>query len=642
MKLRTQILFSIIGITIFGQIIFGLLAYRQITESRGDQLTIFLQYLNREVAERLTLPGNKYVAEIYLEELRRKFSTADSTLLIRKQDKIVYSAGDTSLDFSNVSLQLKNAYSDKNKHGLISLQNEEYYWAVSNLPNKDYQLIMLEPATNEETLIASTLRQRLLTIGAVILWLAVWISLILSTKISKQLDEKNDQLKHMALHDSLTGLPNRQLLSDRLEQLFLQSQRDKQLFSLFLIDLDRFKEINDTLGHQFGDELLKMVSTRLLGSIREKDSISRLGGDEFAVLLPQTDFDGAKLCAERILNAMDAPFFINNVSTESKASIGIAIFPEHGNSVDTLMQHADIAMYQAKKLQSGFAIYDPSQNKHSMRRLKLMCDLRTAIENKQIHVAYQALIHRNQKTIRSTEALARWRHPEIGNISPDEFIPMAEQMGLIHLLTLQVLEQAVEQCKKWQQQGHTFGININISTYCLQDFSLPDEINHILKKAGLNTKKVELEITETALMHDLSRAGKILKQLSDSGLQLAIDDFGTGFSSLNYLKSLPVDTLKIDKSFILDMHNSSNDHAIVKTIIELGHNLNCQVVAEGVETQQTIDSLELLEIDILQGYFYSEPLNAPDFQRWLTEYIAASQADRTMPILSPVTTKHSA
>ncbi|NOQ88977.1 MAG: EAL domain-containing protein [Gammaproteobacteria bacterium] len=214
---------------------------------------------------------------------------------------------------------------------------------------------------------------------------------------------------------------------------------------------------------------------------------------------------------------------------------------------------------------------------------------------------------------------ARWQHLELGDVSPDEFIPMAEQMGLIRQMTLQVLEQAVGDCKKWHAQGYDFGININLSTYCLQDFSLPDEIKNIVKKGGLNTDKVELEITETALMHDLSRAGKILNKLSGAGLQLAIDDFGTGFSSLNYLKNLPIDTLKIDKSFIQDMHNSSNDHAIVKTIIELGHNLNCRVVAEGVENQQTIDSLNLLGVDILQGFFYRKPLSSGDLQVWLTK-----------------------
>ena len=629
MGLRAQILFSILGITIFAQIVFGFLSYRQITESRGDQLTIFLQYLNREVAERLTLPGNQYVSEIYLEELRDRFSTPDSTLLIQKDGKILFSAGLIDVDPSLISQQLNDAYSDKSKHGLIHLGDDEYYWAISKLPNKDYQLIMLEPATNQEDQIATALKLRLLSTGAIILWLAVWISLLLSSKISKQLEEKNLQLKHMALHDSLTGLPNRKLLNDRLEQLFLQSQRESLAFALFLIDLDRFKEINDTLGHQFGDDLLKMVSARLIDSTRDKDSISRLGGDEFAVLLPQTDLEGSRLCAERILNAMEAPFHINDITTESKASIGIAIYPEHGDNAEVLMQHADIAMYKAKKSRSGFAVYDPRQNKNSLRRLKLMNDLRVAIDNKKIHAAYQPMMDIDQKTIRSVEALARWEHHELGHITPGEFIPMAEQMGLIRKLTLQILEQAVDDCKNWQRQGYNIGININLSTYCLHDFSLPDEICAILKSGDLSTESVELEITETVLMHDLSRAGKILDQLSDAGLRLAIDDFGTGFSSLNYLKNLPIDTLKIDKSFIQDMQDNNSDHSIVKTIIELGHNLNCQVVAEGVEDQQTIDSLKLLNVDILQGFFYSRPLNPRDFQNWLTAHFEPPQSQQS-------------
>jgi len=629
MGLRTQILLSVLGITLFAQLVFGFLSYRQITESRGDQLTIFLQYLNREVAERLTLPGDKYVSEIYLEELRRKFSTPDSTLLIQKNNVIMFYAGNTEMDLPLVSSRLNIAYDDESKHGLIYIGENEYYWAISDLPNKEYQLIMLEPAGSEEAQIASELKFRLLSTGVVVLWLAVWISLLLSSKISKQLNEKNDQLKHMALHDTLTGLPNRKLLNDRLQQLFLQSQREKLAFALFLIDLDRFKEINDTLGHQFGDELLKMVSARLMSSTREKDSISRLGGDEFAVLLPQTDYDGSKLCAERILNAMDAPFNINNISTESKASIGIALFPEHGDTADELMQHADIAMYQAKKSQSGFAVYDPSQNKHSLRRLKLMSDLRIAIENKKILIAYQPLINKDQRTIASVEALARWQHLELGDVSPDEFIPMAEQMGLIRQLTLQILEQAVQDCKKWCVQGYDFGININLSTYCLHDFSLSEEIENIIKQGGLDNKRVELEITETALMHDLSRAGKVLDKISAAGMRLAIDDFGTGFSSLSYLKNLPIDTLKIDKSFIQDMCECDDDHAIVKTIIELGHNLNCQVVAEGVESKQTIDSLKSLGIDVLQGFFYTKPLKFRDFEDWLNEDFLVDEMSQT-------------
>ncbi|HED16811.1 MAG TPA: EAL domain-containing protein [Gammaproteobacteria bacterium] len=620
MRLRFQILFSVLGITFLAQAVFGLLAYRELTESRGDQLTIFLQYLTREIAERLTLPGNPDKAERHLEELRKKFSTAQSVLLIQKDDRIVYIAGAEGLNRADILPGLKSAYSDSDKHGMIDLEGIQFYWAVSQLPNNEYELIMLEPAGDNEDRITSALRMRLVSSGFVILWMAVWVSLILSSKISRQLDEKNDQLEHLALHDNLTGLPNRRLLTDRLEQLLRQSQRSKEPFALLLIDLDRFKEINDTLGHPFGDEILKRVSSRLLKSIREEDSIARLGGDEFAVLLPQTDLQGSELCVNRIMHSMNAPFRINDVSTESKASIGIALYPEHGESADVLMQYADVAMYQAKKAQSGYAVYDNSQNTYSVRRLQLMNDLRDAVEKNEIHVHYQPMIDNATQQVTGVETLARWQHPVLGNITPDEFITMAEQTGQIRLLTMQVLEQALKDCSAWEKLGYHLGVSINLSTYCLQDLSLPEEINSIIQRYDVDVADVELEITEGALMHDLSRAGKILDQLGNMGLQLAIDDFGTGFSSLNYLKNLPVATLKIDKSFILDMCDSESDNAIVKTIIELGHNLGCRVVAEGIENQRTLDSLKLLNVDTMQGFFYSKPLPADRLFAWLIEH----------------------
>jgi len=620
MKLRTQILLSILGITIFSQLVFGFLAYRQITESRGDQLTIFLQYLNREIAERITLPGNATVSEIYLEELRQRFSTPKSILIIQKDKRILYTAGNTIQNFDIIEKNLNKAYNDKDKHGLIEINNTQYYWAISELPDNSYQLIMLEPAHNEEIQIASTLRLRLISSGFIIIWLAVWISLLLSSKISRELDKKNDQLKRMALHDNLTGLPNRTLLADRLEQVLLQSARSKKTFALFLLDLDRFKEVNDTLGHQFGDELLKLVSSRLSESIRDNDSIARLGGDEFAVLLPQTDLAGAELCANRILQAMKPHYHINNVSTESKASIGIALYPDHGDSLKALMQFADIAMYQAKKSQSGYAIYDPAQNTHSVRRLQLMNDLRNAIDENKIINHYQPIIDYKKNKVIAVEALARWHHSELGDISPSEFIPMAEQMGLIRELTLQITENALKHYSRWNQQGHHFNININLSVYCLQDFSLPEEIIDIITTHNINASNIELEITESALMLNLVRARKILGKLNDTGIKLAIDDFGTGFSSLSYLKNLPVDTLKIDKSFIFDMCKNSTDKAVVKTIIELAHNLDCLVVAEGVENQEILDDLMLLNIDRVQGFFFSKALPESELIAWLNNY----------------------
>jgi len=620
MKLRTQILASMLGLTILAQLVFGILAYRQITESRGDQLTIFLQYLNREIADRITLPGNVYVTQIYLEELRHKFSTPKSILFIQKNKKIVYHSGLTGQNVDILSQLLNKAYSDSDKHGLIELDNEQYYWAVSDLPNENYQLIMLEPAHNEEKEIASTLRTRLITSGTVIIWMAIWVSLILSSKISGVLENKNEQLKHMALHDNLTGLPNRTLLYDRMEQVLLQAARNQQSFALFLMDLDRFKEVNDTLGHQFGDELLIMVGKRLSGAIRENDSIARLGGDEFAVLLPHTDIKGAELCAKRILQAMETLYCINEITTESKASIGIALYPGHGDSAKTLMQYADVAMYQAKKSQSGYAIYDPDQNTHSVRRLRLMNDLRTAIDENKIIAYYQPIVDHARNVVTGAEALSRWHHPELGNISPSEFVPMAEQMGLIRLQTLQIIEQVMKDRNQWTEQGYDINININLSVFCLQDYSLPDEIMNILNAYNVKAENIVLEITESALMLNLDRAVKILNKLKAIGFELAIDDFGTGFSSLNYLKILPVDLLKIDKSFISDMCENATDRAVVKTIVELGHNLNCKVVAEGVEDKETLEKLMILKVDKIQGYYFSKPIPSHDFLIWMEKY----------------------
>ncbi|HEB82018.1 MAG TPA: EAL domain-containing protein [Gammaproteobacteria bacterium] len=617
MRLRTQILLSVLGITVLAQLVFGFVAYRQITESRGDQLTIFLQYLNREIAERLTLPTNDYVAEIYLEELRKKFSTPKSVLIIQKDNRILHIAGKPQEDITAITDELRQAYTDKSKHGMIHLNDHAYYWAVSQLPAKGYQLVMLEPAADEEKKIASTLRFRLLSAGLIILWIAVWISLLLTTKISRQLNEKNEQLKHMALHDRLTGLSNRTLLSDRLEQLLRQSQRNEQHFALLLIDLDRFKEINDTLGHQFGDKLLKQVSQRLLKSIREEDSVARLGGDEFAILLPQTGRAGAELIARRIIHTMEEPFIIDDVSTESRASIGIALYPEHGNNSDSLMQYADVAMYQAKRSQTGYAIYDPQLNTHSVRRLRLMNDLREAIEQNRISIYYQPVLRASNRQVYCVEALARWLHPELGEITPDEFIPMAEQMGIIRRLSMQVLKQAISDSVRWKKQGYQLSISINISTFCLQDISLVEKIKNILQHYNFDASMLQLEITESALMNDLSRAGKMLDQLRRTGLQLAIDDFGTGFSSLSYLKKLPVDAVKIDKSFILDMCSNNSDNAIVKSIIELGHNLQYRVIAEGIEDERTLEQLLQMRIDAMQGFYFSKALPADELLEWL-------------------------
>jgi len=615
MTLNKQILLSILGVTILAQIVFGVLAYRQLLDSRNEQLTELLTRFSGNISQQITLADNQRDTQAYLDRLQQRFFGQDSILLIQKDGELLYRSGEAEFAYDVLLERLKEVSADH--HSLIELSDKQYYWAVSPLPDVQYELVMLEPASTGDSDIASTLKLRLLTSGFVILWVAVWIGLILSSKISRELDKKNLQLQHLAMHDTLTGLPNRTLLNDRIERILFDAKRHQQSFALFLIDLDRFKEINDTLGHQFGDKLLKVVSVRLKESVRINDSIARLGGDEFAVLLPHTDYKGAELCANRILYAMSKPFVIDNITTESKASIGISIFPEHAQEADELMKYADIAMYQAKQSQSGFALYDPEQNKHSVRRLRLMSDLRDTVKNQNIHLAYQPVVDTSSRDLAYVEALARWNHPELGGIPPDEFISMAEQMGLINVLTMQILDQSLKDLVRWNKQGYDFGVSVNLSVYSLQNLSLPDDIQALLQMHGVAAEKIQLEITETALMQDLARAGKILNALSELGVQLAIDDFGTGFSSLNYLKKLPVDALKIDRSFISDMCTDQTDRAVVKTVIELGHNLDCQVVAEGVEDQSTLDLLDQMSVDKLQGYFISKPIGKYDLEAWL-------------------------
>lgn len=322
---------------------------------------------------------------------------------------------------------------------------------------------------------------------------------------------------------------------------------------------------------------------------------------------------------KKILTSLKTPFNVRDIRIESSASIGIAFYPQDGNDAEILLQRADIAMYQAKKTRSHYVVYDQNRDSDNVRQLTLTNDLREAIKNDLLNVYYQPMV--DQKTGRTiaAEALARCNHPELGFISPEEFIPIAEHSGLIRMLTLSIAKQAMRNCKQWQDMGYDMMIAINISTHCLQDQSFPMKLNQILQAASISSYSVELEITESALMQDIGGARQVLQQLDQAGFNLSIDDFGTGFSSLAYLKELPVDTLKIDKSFIFNMDNNEDDTAIVQTVIELAHNFNCKVIAEGVETNSSLEQLKSLGNDIAQGYLFSKPIPFKEFNIWLQD-----------------------
>lgn len=437
------------------------------------------------------------------------------------------------------------------------------------------------------------------------------------SEMRKQVHNRQLALEHQALHDALTGLPNRSLLIDRLQQAIYVARRTHRSLALLMMDLDRFKEINDTLGHHVGDRLLQEVGTRLLESLRQADTVARLGGDEFALLLPDTGVDDARYIGSKILSALERVFVLDGHQLYVGASIGIAMYPQHGATAQTLIQRADVAMYVAKRNRLSQAVYNPRDDNHSVGRLALMSDLRTAIDDDALELHFQPKIRLSDRQLTGVEALLRWRHPAYGQIRPDEIVPLAEQTGLIKPLSMWVLNRAVEQAASWRANGLDLNVAINLSVYNLQDAELVGLLRECLDRHGLPPQYLSLEITESAMMSDPVHAVDILSQLHEMGLGLAIDDFGTGFSSLGYLKRLPVEALKVDKSFVIDMYEDENDAVIVRSIIDLAHNLGLEVIAEGVETADTWDLLEILRCDQAQGYFIGRPASAAALETWL-------------------------
>jgi diguanylate cyclase (GGDEF)-like protein len=454
----------------------------------------------------------------------------------------------------------------------------------------------------------------LLAGGLLVLYATLWRIVAVASR----------RLRHQALHDELTDLPNRTLLYERMAQALAGVRRTGGMAALLLIDLDRFKEVNDTLGHDHGDELLEEVAARLQEAVRRGDTLARLGGDEFAVLLTGVPNRAAVVeLAGRLHDALARPFALRGVVVALEASIGIALCPDHGEDVNVLVQRADVAMYEAKRTRTRIETYSEDRDPYSAERLSLLGELRSAIEEGQLVLHYQPKVCLGRDEVTGVEALVRWEHPTRGMLPPSEFVPLAERTGTISDLTHWVLDTALAQCRAWRDAGLDLPVAVNLAAPNVVDTSLPDLVAALLERWDVPGDRLECEISEHTVMADPTRAIEVMERLRALGVRLSLDDYGRGRASLAYLKSLPLDEVKIDRSFVLGMTEDSDDAAIVRSTIELARNLGLGVVAEGVETEAVLRDLTDLSCDVAQGFFLSRPLPAVELDAWMAARNAA-------------------
>jgi len=448
--------------------------------------------------------------------------------------------------------------------------------------------------------------------------------------------EREEALYKQAHFDELTGLPNRQLLKDRLEQHLAHAQRSNHLGAMLFIDLDRFKAINDVFGHSVGDIVLAQTAERILAEVRESDTVARLGGDEFVIVMPIADDNKTiRVTAERILARLSESFSIRGNDHFLGASIGIVVFPEDGGSVETLLKNADAAMYRAKDAgRSRFEFFNRELNAESRRKIEMERDLRTAFDARELQVFYQPQFDLSTGMICGAEALLRWNHKVLGPVSPAEFIPLAEESELIVDIGRWVIEQCCMDLRTILDRGfHPGSMSVNVSARQLREAHFADEVFDTLQRHGIHTGYLQLEITETTVAQNRDTAIAILHRMRQTGVQIAIDDFGTGYSSLSYLQQLPFDHIKIDKSFIDMIGTEGNSESICRTIVIMAHEMGKKATAEGVETRAQADFLRKIRCDSVQGYFYSKPLPQDEFLQFIEQQDFHTQRRKALEII---------
>jgi len=518
--------------------------------------------------------------------------------------------------FSTITGYSKNEVLGKNPKVLSSgLQSTDFYkklWQAVNT-NGSWSGEVLNRRKNGETyhqsLSINTIKNEQ---GEVQKHIAVMADINESKKAQ-------EHIQFLAQHDVLTGLPNRALLTDRLQQAVLTAERNSLHVAILYLDLDRFKFVNDSLGHNSGDELLVEVAQRLTSKVREEDTVARTGGDEFTVLLLSTDAQGAAYVAKSLIDSISEPFKINDHELYVTLSVGISLYPENGDNGQTLRQKADTAMYRAKNSGRGqYQFFTEEMQTEMLRRIEIENDLRFALERHEFALVYQPQVDISTSKVIGCEALIRWKHPEKGYISPVDFIPIAEETGLINTIGDWVLSTATQQLKQWLSRGYPdFVMAVNISGVQFSDLSLITKVNNLLQRNNIPAHNLEIEITESIAMKDIELTLKQLNEISTLGVLISLDDFGTGYSSLSYLKKFPINKLKIDQSFIFDMLKDKESESIVDTVISLARSLGLESIAEGVETKEHMDSLRLKGCNQIQGYYFSKPIPAEQFAQLL-------------------------
>jgi len=631
MQLRNQLLsyFFILILAVLS--IFGWNAYYFAYDSvrrtehgmMQSQVMHYSEMLAREYARVKTL-------QHLLNHLPRPESgELQSAFLVRQSDNepIFDTAGTLPKELNLIVDRWRALDSSTQPQGNFSYDDDVYIWSRSPIPGSAYDMVVMRKSDATQTAPLKTLYSRLIVTGLIVMWAALWVALVISTVVSRRLARQQQEIVYQANHDSLTRLPNRHHTRQLLKLAISQAKHNKTTVALVIIDLDRFKEVNDALGHEVGDRLLQNIARRFEESMWEQDRVTRMGGDEFAMILATVSEDHISQVMNKIIDLSEVPFVIDETPLSIEATLGIAIYPRDGKDADTLMRKAEMAMYSAKKTGEALEYYQSEKDPHSRERLLLTTELHGAAERNELLLHFQPKVNLANGKIIGVEALCRWNHPVHGLIYPNRFIPIAEQTGIIRPLTNWVLEASMRQGKQWLRDGHDITVSANLSTRLLHDINLPGRIAEMLKKTGLPANVLELEITETALMIDPGIAIEVLSLLHGMGVKLSLDDFGTGYMSLSYLHQLPVDHIKIDMSFIRNMLIAPGDSMIVNTIIDLAHNFGCKVIAEGVESSEVYRALHSRGCDAVQGSYISQPLPAADFELWLQKQELSFQSN---------------